>query len=197
MFNARNEDDFADDEEFESETPEAGNEHHPADINIHNNMDQRMLINNAMLFDRKIGNEGHDAGAYRSKSQNMTKPIDKDVHPKSQVSSPIDGSSSTVRAWTTIPSTLQAETGIQNITLSQTKSLRNHNSTNKKSRRAVTKTYSKLNLKSGKWVPPQGDPHDYDKENSSTWINQDPDALAISKVVRLDLFIKFEFIFLL
>lgn len=149
MFNPRNEDDYADDEEFESETPEASNEHQAADINHNNNLDQRALIN-LISFDRKSGGDNYDSAAYRSKSQNMTKPIDSEVHPKSQVSSPVEGSTSTVRALTTIPTTLQTEPGIRNACLNQMRSLKSNNSTNKKNRRTVTKTYSKLNLKSGK-----------------------------------------------
>ena len=118
-----NEEEYGDDEEFESETPEASNEHQDADIDI-NDMDQRMLNVNKMRnvnrlitdknnFSKENDEENEIAAFYRSKSQNMSKPIEKD--PKSHISSPVDGSNSTVRGPTSIPTTLQADIEIKNM----------------------------------------------------------------------------------
>ena len=119
------EEENGDDEEFESETPEASNEHQDADIDI-NDMDQRMLNVNRMRNVNRLNadkdNSSHENDGdqdidafYRSKSQNMSKPTDKDHYQKSQVSSPVDGSNSTVRGPVSIPTTLQAEIGTRNI----------------------------------------------------------------------------------
>lgn len=134
-------------------------------------------------FDRNSTHENFEAAAYRSKSQNMTKPLENEVHPKSQVSSPIEGSTSTVRALNNIPTTLQWEPGIRNAWLNQMRTMKSHNLTNKKNRRTVNKTYSRLNLKSGKWVAPQGDQYDTDKENTRKWMNKNgTDQFSGSKV---------------
>ena len=101
-------------------------------------------------FDRNSTHENFEAAAYRSKSQNMAKPLENEVHPKSQVSSPIEGSILTFRALNNIPTTLKTEPGIRNAYLNQMRTMKSQNLTNKKNRRTVTKTYSMLNLTSKK-----------------------------------------------
>jgi hypothetical protein len=117
MYNRRKEDEYCDEEELESETPEASNEHHDADINLDNNMEQRLMSVNKMghvnkYSDSKGFNEKEELmNYYRSKSQKMSKTIEREVHPKSHVSSPVEASSSTIRNQSTIPTTLQADLG--------------------------------------------------------------------------------------
>lgn len=138
---------YGEEEGFSSEAAEINNEHRDADINMDNRMDQRMMNVNKMGVAKKYKNESYTRNRefntaddmlkyYRSKSQNMTKPIDSENHPKSQVSSPIEASSSTIRHQGTIPSTLQADIGGRTL-LSKKDSF----SSIKKSKRTITKTY--------------------------------------------------------
>lgn len=148
MYNKRTEDDYGEEEELESETPEASNEHHDEDINLDNKMEQRLMSVNKMGHVNKCSDsKGYDEkeelmNYYRSKSQKMAKTIERDVHPKSYVSSPIEASSSTIRNQSTIPTTLQADMGTINGDHPQSEfRSKNSYSSVKKSKRAVTKTY--------------------------------------------------------
>lgn len=148
MYNRRKEEDYCDEEELESETPEASNEHHDADINLDNKMEQRLMSVNKMghvnkYTDSKGFNDNEEMmNYYRSKSQKMAKTIERDVNPKSHVSSPIEGSSSTIRNQSTIPTTLHADMGSINGAHMQNEfRSKNSYSSVKKSKRAVTKTY--------------------------------------------------------
>jgi len=108
-------------EENESSTPEASNEHREADIDIEGHMDQRMMNVNRMGFatrckigDRMTEDEEIDKTEeliqyYRSKSQNLNKKTDNGVHPKSHVSSPVEVSNSTMKNKSTVPTTLQSD----------------------------------------------------------------------------------------
>lgn len=131
MYNLNPNDDM--DEDLSSEAPEASNEHQEADVQI-NQIEQRMMNMNRMAF--SSNGESKQDQYYRSKSQNMNKPLEGEVHPKSQVSSPIEASNSTVRNQSIVPSTLHAEMCSRNI-VNQKASF----SRIKKSKKAITKTY--------------------------------------------------------
>ena len=145
MYNVQSED-FCEEEGFSSEAVEVNNEHREQDVNI-DNMDQRMMSVNRMGVVKKYRNEGSGQNKefdtaddmlkyYRSKSQNMSKPSESQNRPKSQVSSPIEASNSTVRIQSSIPNTLQADVVGRNL-LSKKDSF----SSIKKSKRTITKTY--------------------------------------------------------
>jgi hypothetical protein len=144
-------DEYFEDDEFASYTPEAINEHKDADIGINDQIDQRLMSVNRMGYVKKYNVEekrnsagefdhGDDKLKYcRSKSQNLSKKIDKDARPKSQVSSPFEGSSSPVRNQPSIPTTLHAEVVGRDLV-----GKKDSYSSIKKSKRAVTKTYCKV-----------------------------------------------------
>lgn len=175
-------DEYFEDEEFDSDTPEAINEHKDADIGINDHMDQRLLSVNRMGYANKYNNgekrtsvEEFEHGEdmlkyYRSKSQNLSKPIDKEVHPKSQISSPVEASSSTIRNQSTNPTSLHAETGDRNFM-----SKKDSYSSIKKSKRTITKTYCKMSSI---------------EHNSANWASEQnkdiSNILARSKLVHMN-----------
>jgi hypothetical protein len=144
-------DEYFEDDEFASYTPEAINEHKDADIGVNDHMDQRLMSVNRMGYVKKY-NDGEKRNSaeefnyeddklkyYRSKSQSLSKQIDKDAHPKSQMSSPIEASSSPVRNQPSIPTTLHAEVVGRDFM-----GKKDSYSSIKKAKRAVTKTYCKV-----------------------------------------------------
>lgn len=103
-----------------SSTPEASNEHKEADIDIEGHMDQRMISVNKMGFTSKWEVEEENQAEYikskngppyyRSRSENNGDEFSSRNHPKSQVSSPNEVSSSTIKNTSTIPTTIQSDT---------------------------------------------------------------------------------------
>ena len=85
--------------------------------------------------------ERNIAAFYRSKSQNINKPGNKSKV-KSRVSSPADGSTSTVRGPIPIPTTLQGDIGVRNVSHINNEG-RAWYSTIKKWKKTVNKTFLK------------------------------------------------------
>lgn len=143
---------------------------------------------------------------YRSKSQNMPKPGESEVHPKSQVSSPMEASASTRRHKGSIPATIHADKVIRKMGHQRTDSKGKKQSPVRKqacingnlyllinvAQQRSTRKYSKLNLRSGKANnPSQNSSKRLDNhETSSTWMmsaNKENAAnmMSRSKLVHL------------
>ena len=98
-------DEFGEDEGFESETPEASNEHQEEDTRIQKNIERMMNVNRMEFVNQHESKgsftvDGKECGQmlnyHRSKSQNK-QTIEYSMHPKSQISSPNEASWSTIR----------------------------------------------------------------------------------------------------